>query len=143
MASDVAPYRSIAVFKMSRVTLNTCCVCFLAASIWYACRPHSAEDSPPAAYDICRSSRLDNSPAMHAELTTSAVVRRRSYVGDSCSQFLMAAESDDVDPVAPRLRLLGKIPVPLRVRETTGASLPAWAHDADFFPNTLHVRLQI
>ena len=143
MASDVAPYRLIAVFTMSRVTLNTCCVCFLAVSVWYACRPHSAADSPRAAYDHYSSLSLSASPLLQAGWTTSAVVRQRSYVGDSRSQFLMAAESDDVDSVAPRLRLLGKIPAPLRVRETTGAALPAWAHDADFFPNTLHVRLQI
>jgi hypothetical protein len=143
MASDVAPYRSIAVLTMSRVTLNTCCVCFLAVSVSYACRPHFAEDRPRAEYDFYRSSGSGVSPALQAGLTTSAVVRQRSYIGDSRSQFLMAAESDDVDPVAPRHRLLGKTPAPLRVRETTGAALPAWAHDADFFPNTLHVRLQI
>ena len=143
MASDVAPYRSIAIFTMSRVTLNTCCACFLAVSLWYACRPHSAEDSALAAYDSYGSLSLGASPALQAGLTTSAVVRQRAYVGDSHRQFLVAAESDDVDPVAPRLRLLGKTLAPLRVRETTGAALPAWAHDADFFPNTLHVRLQI
>lgn len=61
--------------------------------------------------------------------------------------LMLAAESDDVDAEGLRLKEAAQAHPYWRVNgprpRMLGNLHPAWAHNADFFPNTLHVRLQI
>lgn len=120
---------------MSRATFIACCSFTLTASLWCISRPLAAEGDAAGKSDIRGFSCQDEIVAPNA--------RPARGVGDDCNLFLMAAESDDVDAASHRLRQVGRTCPPSRVRSSTGALPPAWAHDADFFPNTLHVRLQI
>ncbi|HVX59748.1 MAG TPA: hypothetical protein VHC19_04075 [Pirellulales bacterium] len=62
-------------------------------------------------------------------------------------ELMLAAEPDDVDAESLRSKESLQAHPYWRVNERPPRMLgnlhPVWAHNADFFPNTLHVRLQI
>lgn len=62
-------------------------------------------------------------------------------------ELLAAEEADDADGAGVRIKSVGKLlpaarPRP-RILGRSCSSPPLWAYKAAFFPNTLHVRLQL
>lgn len=131
---------------MFRRRFISICLCLLAASLARGAGESKREHNPGIA-DFSGGIGRAPTHAWEGLRSPPAEAAARHEIHDPRAAMLMAAESDDDDPLALRLKAAVKSHrcsrVATRTSRIVGHLAPAWAHDADFFPNTLHVRLQI
>lgn len=100
------------------------------------------EDADPAAGNELWPSVSDSGLTSESFQPQASADRRTLHV-----ELLAAEEADDADGAGVRIKSIGKLLPPARPRPRilgrSGSSPPLWAYKSAFFPNTLHVRLQL
>jgi hypothetical protein len=131
---------------MSRAWFILCCVCLVAASQANLRGGATQEDAVDG--ENAGLFPIDG-VALAADLASPmpSALRPRHAIRHRRVELMLTAESDDVDAESLRSKEALQAHPYWRVNERRPRMLgnlhPVWAHNADFFPNTLHVRLQI